>query len=134
MPTPYVSFDGNCAEAFAFYAKTLDGKVEFSQTFGESPASKDVPPEAQDKVMHATVRLLGERLMGSDRGPWAPFEGPMRSVSLSLDFTDEAKAKAAFTALGEGGKVEMPFEKTFWAKGFGILKDRFGVSWMVNLD
>ena len=46
----------------------------------------------------------------------------------------EAKAKAAFTALGEGGKVEMPFEKTFWAKGFGILKDRFGVSWMINLD
>jgi PhnB protein len=72
--------------------------------------------------------------MAADAGPWAPFEGAMRSISLSLPFSDAASAQKAFDALAEGGKVTMPLQKTFWAEAFGTLTDRFGVSWMVNCD
>jgi PhnB protein len=69
-----------------------------------------------------------------DAGPWAPFEGAMRSCSLSLQYPTVEEGKKAFAALSAGGTVAMPFEKTFWADGFGMLIDRFGVSWMVNVD
>lgn len=132
MPTPYLTFDGKTSEAFAFYAKVLGGEIEFSQTFGETPAQSDVPPEYRDRIMHASLKLPDGHLMASDTGPWAPYEGPMRSCALSLNFTDTQEARKAFDALAEGGKVTMPFAETFWAAGFGMLTDRFGVSWMVN--
>ena len=134
MPIPYLTFDGTTAEAFAFYAKVLGGKLEFSQTFGESPMKDEIPAEFHDRVMHATLTLPDGPLMASDTGPWAPFEGPMRSCGLSLSFDDVDKGRQVFEALAEGGTVTMPFEKTFWAAGFGMLRDRFGVSWMVNCE
>lgn len=134
MPTPYLNFDGQAKEAFDFYAKVLGGEIEFCQTFGESPMNSDVPPEYKDRIMHASLKLPDGRVMASDSGPWAPFEGPMRSCALSLSFTDIDKARKAFDALAEGGKVDMPFGETFWAAGFGMLTDRFGVAWMVNCD
>lgn len=134
MPTAYLTFDGTTKDAFAFYAKVLGGEIEFSQTFGESPIKDEVPAEYQDRIMHATLRLSDGRLMASDAGPWAPFDGPMRSCSLSLSFKDVEKSRKIFDALSEGGKVTMPFNKTFWAAGFGMLTDRFGVSWMVNCE
>jgi PhnB protein len=129
-----LTFDGTTKEAFAFYAKVLGGEIEFSQTFGESPMKDHIPPEHHGRIMHATLRLADGPLMASDAGPWAPFEGPMRSCGLSLHFKDVEKARKTFEALGEGGTVTMPFEKTFWAAGFGMLTDRFGVAWMVNCD
>jgi PhnB protein len=93
-----------------------------------------VPPEYQDRLMHAALRLSDGRLMASDAGPWAPFDGPMRSCSLSLHFKNVVDARKVFEALGEGGTVTMPFDKTFWAAGFGMLTDRFGVAWMVNCE
>ena len=134
MPTPYLNFDGNTAEAFAFYAKVLGGEIEFSQTFGESPMKDQVPPEYQGRIMHATLRLPDGPIMASDTGPWAPYEGPMRSCGLSLGFTDVEKARKVFDTLAEGGKVGMPFGETFWAAGFGMLTDRYGVAWMVNCE
>ncbi len=134
MPTPYLTFDGTTKEAFAFYAKVLGGKLEFSQTFGESPMKDEIPAEYRDRIMHATLRLPDGPLMASDAGPWAPFDGPMRSCSLSLQFKDVDEAREIFEALAEGGTVTMPFAKTFWAAGFGMLKDRFGVAWMVNVE
>ena len=134
MPTPYLTFDGTTSEAFAFYAKVLGGEIQFSQTFGESPMKDQVPPEYQSRIMHATIKLPDGPLMASDAGPWAPFDGAMRSCALSLHFSDLEKARKVFDALGEGGKVNMPFGETFWAKGFGMLTDRFGVSWMVNCE
>ena len=86
----------------------------------------DIPEAFHGHVMHATLKLPSGELMASDAGPWAPFAGTMRSCALSLPFTDVEKARAAFAALSEGGSVTMPFEKTFWAAGFGMLTDRFG--------
>lgn len=134
MPTPYLTFDGTTKEAFAFYARVLGGELEFSQTFGESPMKSEIPAEHHDRIMHATLRLPDGRVMASDAGPWAPFEGPMRSCGLSLHFKDVDEARKRFDALSEGGTVTMPFEKTFWSPGFGMLTDRFGVAWMVNCE
>ena len=134
MPTPYLTFDGTTKDALAFYEKVLGGKLEFSQTFGDSPMRGDIPPEYHDRIMHATLRLPDGPLMASDAGPWAPFDGAMRSCSLSLQFKDVGEARKTFDALGEGGVVKMPFAKTFWAAGFGMLTDRFGVAWMVNCE
>jgi PhnB protein len=134
MPVPYLTFDGQTAEALAFYAEVLGGEVAFSQSFGESPMKDDIPPEFRDRIMHATVKLPSGNLMASDAGPWAPMEGPMRSCSLSLHFTNVDQARKAFDALAKGGKVTMPLENTFWAAAFGMLTDRFGVQWMVNCD
>jgi PhnB protein len=134
MPTPYLTFDGTTTEAFAFYTKVLGAKIEFSQTFGESPMKDQIPAEYHDRVMHATLRLPDGPLMASDAGPWAPFDGPMRSCSLSLHYPDVDKARKVFDALAEGGSVGMPFAETFWAAGFGMLTDRFGVAWMVNCE
>lgn len=134
MPTPYLTLDGTTKQAFAFYAEVLGGELEFSQSFGESPMADEIPAEYRDRIMHAALRLPDGRLMGSDAGPWAPFEGPMQSCSLSLQFKDVETSRKVFNALAVGGTVTMPFEKTFWAAGFGMLRDRFGVTWMVNCE
>jgi PhnB protein len=134
MPTPYVTYDGTCAEAFAFYEKALGGKIESTHTFGNSPMGEKIPKDLHDRVMHSSIRIGGTILMGSDAGPWSPYEGATRSCSLSLPFDDVDKAKAAFAALAEGGTIQMPIDKTFWAEAFGVLTDRFGVSWMINCD
>ncbi len=134
MPTPYLTFDGNCAEAFAFYAHALGGTIESTNTFGDSPMAAQVPEQFHGRMMHSTVRLRGSVLMGSDAGPWAPFEGTVRSCSLSLHYSDDAEARKDFAAMAEGGTITMPYDKTFWAKGFGMLKDRFGVNWMFNCE
>ena len=135
MLAPYLTLNGTTKEAVAFYAAILGGTVEFSQTYGESPAKDEIPSEYYERIIHTSLRLPdGGLLMASDAGPWAPFTGPMRSCSLSLQFSDLPKARKVFDALGEGGTVTMPFNKTFWAAGFGMLIDRFGVSWMVNCE
>lgn len=134
MPTPYLTFDGTAADALAFYARVLGGEVLFSQTFGDSPMAADIPEAFRGRLMHATLRLPTGNVMASDTGPWAPYEGAMRSCSLSLNFANAEEAKAAFDALSDGGTVEMPFAATFWTPGFGMLRDRYGVAWMVNVD
>jgi PhnB protein len=126
----YLTFDGRCAEAFAEYARILGGTVEFSQTFGESPMSGDMPPEWQGKVMHAQLRVGDQRIMGSDAPP-AYFEKP-QGISVSLMFADAEEGRRVFDALAAGGTVKMAYAPTFWAKGFGMLTDRFGIPWMVN--
>lgn len=134
MPTPYLIFDGQTSEALTFYAEALGGEVLFSQTYGDSPMKDDIAPEYRDRVMHATLKLPSGELMAADAGPWAPHQGPIRSCSLSLSFTDPAGARKAFDALAEGGNVTMPLEKTFWAEAFGMVTDKFGVPWMINGD
>jgi PhnB protein len=131
---PYLFFGGRCQEAIDFYCAALGGKVEMLMRFKDSPdqpPAGTVPPDWGDGVMHASV-LFGEtRLMASDGCVESKgFEG----FSLSLNPPDEAEARRAFAALSEGGKVTMPLEKTFWSPCFGMLTDRFGVSWLVNVD
>lgn len=134
MPNAYLSFDGNCKQAFDFYAETLGGKVLSVFTYGNSPMAADMPPNAKDLVMHASMSLGDKVLMGADCGPWSPYEGPMRSCSLSLHPSSVEQGQQWFDALSAGGTVKMPYQKTFWAAGFGMLVDKFGVAWMVNVE
>lgn len=130
---PYLNFNGNCAEAFKFYEKVLGGKIEMLMTFGNSPMAAQMPPGAADMIMHAKMTIDGQVLMGSDVPPGRTYEG-IKGASLSLDFANPDLAKKAFTALAEGGTVGMPLEKTFWAEAFGMVTDRFGVSWLVGCE
>jgi len=129
----YLSFDGNCAEAFDFYGKCLGGKTLFSMTFGDSPMGEQTPAGHKGKIMHATFEARGKQIMGSDMPPGMPFEG-YKGFSLSVQSADVEEGRKLFDALAEGGKVTMPYAPTFWAAGFGMLVDKFGVPWMVNVQ
>ena len=126
---PYLFFDGRCEEAIEFYRRTLGAKVEALMPFKDNPEPAMNPPDAGDKVMHASVRIGDSTIMASDgRCQGKPsFQG----FSLALTAADDAEAERLFGALGEGGQVQMPLAKTFFSPSFGMLADRFGVSWMV---
>lgn len=129
---PYLLFNGNCAEAFKFYEETLGGKILASFTYNGTPAAEHAPPEWGDKVMHATIAIGDQKLMGSDPPP-GRYEAPT-GMSVSISLNDRDKGERIFNALAEGGTTLMPFQKTFWASGFGICTDRFGIPWMVNCE
>ena len=132
-PTSYLQFAGNCAEALTFYAETLGGKVLMMSKYSEAPPNADMPPVPAHWIMHGRLQWPGGgMLMGSDGG-MAPFEG-IKGVSLSVNSADVAEGAKVFAALAAGGKVAMPFSATFWSPGFGMLVDRFGVPWMVNVE
>ena len=131
---PYLSFDGNCAEAIRFYEQTLGAKVEMQMTYGEAPPMPGQPATTGDaarRIMHVSLLLEGHRLMASDMPPGMPFPG-MKGMTVSLAYEDVAKGRSIFEALAAGGSVTMPYGKTFWAEGFGMCTDRFGTPWMVN--
>ncbi len=128
--TPYLMFNGDCAAAFKFYEKTLGGKIVMMQTHGESPMKDQVLPGWQDKIIHVRMEVGDQALMGSDAPP-DNYAAP-QGLYVSISFTSQSEAERIFKALAEGGKVQMPFEKTFWSPGFGMLIDRFGTPWMVN--
>jgi PhnB protein len=129
---PYLFFDGRCEEAIDFYKKALGAEVLMLMRFRENPDTPPpgmVPPGSEDKVMHACLRIGESEVMASDGmcSGNAAFAG----VSLSLEVPNEAEADRLFNALGEGGQVQMPIGKTFFSPRFGVVADRFGVSWMV---
>jgi PhnB protein len=129
---PYLFFDGRCEEAIEFYRKTIGAQVGMLMRFKDSPEpcpEGAVPPGSENKVMHASLQLGATTVMASDgRCTGAPsFHG----FSLSLDAASDAEAKRLFDALSEGGQVQMPLDKTFFASSFGMVADKFGVSWMV---
>jgi len=127
---PYLHFSGQCAEAFRFYEQVLGGKITFMQTHGESPMRDQTPPDWHDAVMHASLQVGDEVLMGSD-APAEYFEKP-QGFSVSLGITDPAEAERIYAALSEGGQVRMELQKTFWAERFAMLVDRYGTPWMIN--
>ncbi len=128
----YVFFDGTCADAVRYYERTLGAKVEMLMRVGEAPKDQcPMPPGMDDKIMHARLTIDGHVLMASDWTCETPFEKPS-GFSLSLSYPSTAEAQRVFNALADGGNVIMPMEKTFWAEAFGMVVDRFGMSWMVN--
>ena len=127
---PYLTFDGNCAEAMRFYQGTLGGKLEM-MTFDASPMRDDIPKAHGDKIVHACLTVEDQSLMASDTGPWAPFEG-VKGISVTLNYSNAAVAQPVFEALAKSGNITMPLQKTFWAEAFGMVTDRFGTPWMVN--
>ena len=128
----YLFFDGNCAEAMRFYESALGGKIDMMMTHGQSPMADQAPPGSADLIMHAHLSLPGGGvLMASDDMPGG-FKG-MHGFKLSLHYDTVEEGKRIFDALADGGRVVLPFDKTFWADGFGMLTDRFGTPWMVNV-
>jgi PhnB protein len=129
--TAYLSFDGTCAEAMRFYEKVLNGKLEALITNGQTPTAGELPPGTDERIMHAYLVFEGGVLMAGDSVVGWPYDG-MKGFHLTISYDDTAAAKQVFETLAEGGKVSMPWEKTFWAEGFGMLVDRFGTPWIVN--
>ena len=127
---PYLVYAGNCEEAFKFYEKTLGGKIEMMMPHEGTPAESHVPKEWLKKIMHVSMKVGDMTLMGSDAPP-DRYTKP-GGFSVSLQVADPAEGGKLFAALSEGGTVTMPFQSTFWAKGFGMCTDRFGIPWMVN--
>ena len=127
---PYLFYDGNCEAAFKHYEKVLGAKIELLLRHEEAPPEMPSPPEHKQKIMHGRISIDGEVLMASDAPP-DHFHKP-QGFAVSLTFTDPVEAERKFTALCEGGSVNMPFGKTFFSRGFGMGTDRFGIPWMVN--
>ena len=133
MPVqPYLFFDGRAEEAIEFYRQALGAEVTMMMRYSDSPEPMPpgmVPPGSENKIMHASLQIGDATVMASDGGcrGAASFQG----FSLSVSAKDAAEAQTLFDRLGEGGEVQMPLGKTFFAPAFGIVADRFGVSWMV---
>jgi len=127
----YLSYNGNCAEAMAFYARVLDAKVEALITYAQMPDGDPVPPEHADRIMHAHLVHPDFALMAGDTPPGVPFEG-IKGAMLALTYPSAAEARRIFGALAEGGTVQMPLGETFWAEAFGMVIDRFGTPWGIN--
>ena len=130
--SPYLTFNGNCEEALKFYEQTLGAKIEAVMKNEGSPAAEHVPPDWGDKVLHATFKVDDAVLMASDAPP-GHYSQP-QGISIAIGLNDTARGEEIFNKLAEGGTVQMPFSPTFWAKGFGMCVDRFGIPWMINCD
>ena len=136
MPTPYLFFDGRCEEAIEFYKKALGAKVEMMMRFKDSPQPPppgQVAPGSDNKIMHSCLSINGESVMASD-GCAQQGKPKFEGFSLSVNARNEAEADRVFAALAEGGEVRMPLGKTFFAKRFGMVADRFGVGWMIIVE
>lgn len=130
---PYLNFNGQCAEAFRFYEQLLGGKIDSMFTFGESPMADQMPPEMHDRVLHASLKVGDHFLLMASDSPPDRHQTP-QGLWVSLHIEEMAEAERTFNALAEGGTVVMPFEPTFWAAGFGMAIDRFGIPWMLNVE
>ena len=128
----YLFFDGECEAAFKFYEQCLGGKIDGMMTYGDAPMSEEIPSEQRDRIMHANLTVGGMVLMGSDTPPDG-FKKP-QGFSVNLQFDDRVEAERIFQKLAENGTVKMPFQETFWSTRFGMLVDRFGTPWMINVQ
>lgn len=135
----YLTFEGNCREAFEFYKSVFGGNFQYVGTFGEMPPQEGMPPisdDFKDKIMHISLPISKETaLMGSDTGgEWAQNlkQGNNFTISVNTDTTEEADR--IFNALANSGNITMPLAKTFWEAYFGMLTDKFGINWMVNCE
>ena len=130
---PYLFFGGRCEEALEFYRKAIGAEIGIVIKYKDSPEATPpgmLPAGFENKVMHALFRVGGSSIMASDG---CETNSTFSGFSLSLAMTKEADADTAFNALAEGGQVQMPLQKTFWSPRFGMLTDRFGIGWMINV-
>ena len=127
---PYLSFNGQCEEAFRFNEKCLGGKIQGMSTYARPQVKDQSPPEWHHKILHATLKVGDNILMGSDTPP-DEYEKP-KGFYVSLMIKAPADADRIFHALAENGRVEMAIQETFWAARFGTVVDRFGIPWMIN--
>ena len=128
----YVFFNGQCKEAFEFYAKCLKGEIQAMLTHAGTPSEAHVTEEWRDKIIHARMAVGEGVLMASDAPP-DHYKKP-QGFSVSLGLKDVAEAERIFAELSEGGTVSMPIQQTFWAARFAMFTDRFGIPWMINCE
>ena len=128
----YLLFNGDCEEALTTYVKIFGGKIEAMLNHEGTPASCQVPPEWQKKILHARINIGNAVLMASDAPP-GRYSKP-QGFSVNIGLTDIKEAERIFTALSENATVTMALGETFWAHRFGMLTDRFGIPWMVNVE
>ena len=139
MISPYLTFKGNCEEAFNFYKSVFGGDFPYVGRFKDMPADPNHPPMAeamQNLIMHISLPVGGGTvLMGSDTAEG--FGPPLvvgNNISISFSADSEDHAKKIFTAISAGGEVTMPLERAFWGALFGMCTDKFGINWMVSYD
>ena len=126
---PYLFFDGRAEEALEFYRTKLGAEVQMMMRFKENPEPSTNPPGSGEKVMHASFRIGDSTILASDGN--CTGRPTFNGVSLSITVSNVADAERKFAALAEGGQVQMPMAQTFFAPRFGMVADRFGVSWMI---
>lgn len=129
---PYLSFEGRCEEAIQFYRQALGAEVLQMMRFNDSPEPCPegmLPPNTEQKIMHASLKI-GESIVMATDGQCTGKAG-FAGISLSLSLKSDEEASQMFNALSDGGKIEMPMNRTFFASSFGMVSDRFGVSWMI---
>ena len=129
----YLTFDGNCREAFEFYRSVFGGEYQSFQTFADAPPDMPVPANEKDRVMHVSLPVGSSVLMGSDSA--TGFGPPVvvgNNFSISIECESREHVDRVFAALSAGGKVVMPLAETFWGAYFGLWTDKFGINWMVS--
>ncbi|HZS83788.1 MAG TPA: glyoxalase/bleomycin resistance/extradiol dioxygenase family protein [Stellaceae bacterium] len=129
---PYLSFNGQCEAAFKFYEKCFGGRIVAKITFGEMPMAEQCAPMQREKIAHIRLVIGDQVLMGSDTPP-EHYEAP-KGTQVTLNIEAPEEADRVFNALADGATITMPIQKTFWAKRFGMLVDRFGTPWMINCE
>ena len=131
--SPHLSFNGQCEAAFKFYEAALGGKIMFSMTWGEMPGGADqFPPESHKLIMHTSLRVGDDTIMGADAPP-DRYNKP-KGIDVGLHLKEISEGERVFKALSENGSVTMPFQATFWSPGFGMCVDQFGIPWMINCE
>ncbi len=132
----YLTFNGNCKEAFEFYKSIFGGEFASISTFGEMPpqAGFEIAEDQKNRIMHVSLPISDETvLMGSDTGgEWAASYKQGNNFSVSVNASSKEESDQLFNALAEGGRITMPMQVTFWESYFGSLTDKFGINWMVS--
>lgn len=138
MPTvnPYLTFNGNCEEAFHFYKSVFGGEFPYIGRFKDMPSETPIPDSIKEKVMHVSLPISKETtLMGCDSNEiFSQKATAGDNISLSINTESEAEAIRIFNGLSEGGTISMPLEKSFWGALFGMFADKFGIHWMVSYE
>jgi PhnB protein len=128
---PYLNFDGQCEEAFKFYESVLGGKIEAMIRFDEMPENGNYPPESAKHIMHTSMKVGDNVLMGSDAPP--PYFKKAEGTSVAINTETPAEAEKLFAALSKDAEnIILPITETSWAQRFAMFVDRFGIPWMIN--
>lgn len=132
---PYLTFNGNCEEAFNFYKSVFGGEFPYIGRFKDMPSDKPVDGDEGNRIMHVSLPIgQGTLLMGSDTSKQMGDVTSGNNFAISINADSKEEADRLFTALSSGGRVTMPLNDTFWGAYFGMFTDKFGISWMVNYD
>lgn len=135
----YLTFNGNCEEAFMFYKSVFNVEIPYLGRFRDIPAGEGMPPipeEMQNNIMHVSLPISKETvIMGSDTGgEWAPHFKQGNNFSISINTDTKEEADRLFYGLSDGGQVIMPLQNTFWGDYYGMFTDKFGINWMVSFN